>query len=136
MFENEDVPSSYIEDYKTLHHDIGLVRRSNGLWDLWFGQDEVSKSYKDNPYFVPPLYADEKAIFTENYVYSKTCLSVFYNAYKDGKMVGRISNEEIMPHRFKVFKTSKRALPRERIILCKRQKERVKIHVNIKYSIL
>lgn len=49
------------------------------------------KLYKDNPYFVPPLYADEKAIFTENYVYSKTCLSVFYNAYKDGKMVGRIS---------------------------------------------
>lgn len=50
MFENEDIPSSYIEDYKTLHHDIGLVRRSNGLWDLWFGQDDVSKSYKDNPY--------------------------------------------------------------------------------------
>lgn len=50
MFEREEVPSAYIEEYKTLHHDIGLVRRSGGSWDLWFGQDEISKNYQNNPY--------------------------------------------------------------------------------------
>ena len=28
------------------------------------------KLYKDNPYFVPPLYMDEKKIFNKNYVYN------------------------------------------------------------------
>jgi hypothetical protein len=46
--------------------------------------------YKDNPYFVPPLYGDEKKMFRSDYVYYDTCESVFYNAYRDGKMVGRI----------------------------------------------
>lgn len=46
MFRREEIPSIYSEDYKTLHHDIGLVKRSNGLWDLWFGQDEISKNYE------------------------------------------------------------------------------------------
>ena len=50
MFQIEEIPPVYTEDYKTLHHDIGLVRRSNGLWDLWFGQDEVSENFKDSPY--------------------------------------------------------------------------------------
>lgn len=50
MFETEEISNYYIEDYKTLHHDIGLVQRSNGLWDLWFGQDEISKNYKNVPY--------------------------------------------------------------------------------------
>ena len=45
MFKTEDIQSYYNEDYKTLHHDIGLFQRSSGLWDLWFGQDEVSKNY-------------------------------------------------------------------------------------------
>ena len=26
--------------------------------------------YKDNPYFVPPLYMDEKALFTDKNIYS------------------------------------------------------------------
>ena len=47
--------------------------------------------YRDNPNFVPPLYADEKKIFRDDYVYYDTCEAVFYNAYRDGKMVGRIS---------------------------------------------
>ncbi|MBQ5504188.1 MAG: N-acetyltransferase, partial [Oscillospiraceae bacterium] len=47
--------------------------------------------YKDNPYFVPPLYGDEKKIFSKNYVYNDTCEHVYFNAYRDGKMVGRIS---------------------------------------------
>lgn len=50
MFQIDEIPQFYIEDYKTLHHDIGLIKRSNGLWDLWFGQDEISKEYKDNAY--------------------------------------------------------------------------------------
>lgn len=49
------------------------------------------KLYRDNPCFVPPLYGDEKKIFHKDYVYYDTCEAVYYNAYRDGKMVGRIS---------------------------------------------
>lgn len=49
------------------------------------------KLYKGNPYFVPPLYSDEKKIFRKDYVYADTCKAVYFNAYEDGKMVGRIS---------------------------------------------
>ena len=47
--------------------------------------------YKGNPYFVPPLYMDEKKIFNKNYVYNNICETVYYNAYIDDKIVGRIS---------------------------------------------
>ena len=47
--------------------------------------------YADNPYFVPPLYGDEKKIFRGDYVYNDTCEHVYFNAYRDGEMVGRIS---------------------------------------------
>lgn len=47
--------------------------------------------YKDNPYFVPPLYMDEKKIFNKDYVYYDQAEAVYFNAYKDGKIVGRIS---------------------------------------------
>lgn len=46
--------------------------------------------YKGNPYFVPPLYGDEKALFTDKNIYKKTCKSVFYLAVRDGVTVGRI----------------------------------------------
>ena len=47
--------------------------------------------YKNNPYFVPPLYADEMAMFKKGYMYHDEAESVFFNAYDDnGKMVGRI----------------------------------------------
>ena len=49
------------------------------------------KLYKGNPYFVPPLYSDEKSLFKKDYVYYDTCEAVYYNAYKEGKIVGRIS---------------------------------------------
>lgn len=49
------------------------------------------KMYKNNPYFVPPLYGDEKKLFRKDYVYSDQCDTVYYNAYRDGKIVGRIS---------------------------------------------
>lgn len=46
--------------------------------------------YKDNPYFVPPLYADEKALFRKETVYSEQAESVFFLAVRDGRVVGRI----------------------------------------------
>ncbi|MBP5153657.1 MAG: hypothetical protein ILP12_01440 [Lachnospiraceae bacterium] len=49
------------------------------------------KMYRDNPYFVPPIYGDEKQIFSPKYHYYETAKAVYYNAYRDGKMVGRIS---------------------------------------------
>lgn len=49
------------------------------------------KMYQDNPYFVPPLYMDEKKIFSKNYVYQDQCDAVFFNAYDGKKVVGRIS---------------------------------------------
>lgn len=49
------------------------------------------KLYKDNPYFVPPLYADEKKLFNKTTTYSDQADAVYFNAYKDGKMAGRIS---------------------------------------------
>ena len=48
------------------------------------------KLYKDNKQFVPPLYSDEKKLFTEKNHYNKIAKSIYFNAYKDGKMVGRI----------------------------------------------
>ena len=47
--------------------------------------------YKENEFFVPPLYIDEKKIFKKNYLYLDQAEAVYYNAYLDGKIVGRIS---------------------------------------------
>lgn len=50
------------------------------------------KIYKDNPYFVPPLYGDEKKMFAKNFVYRNTCDTIHLNAYdENGVMVGRIT---------------------------------------------
>jgi hypothetical protein len=49
------------------------------------------KLYKGNPYYTPPLYMDEKKIFRKDFVYNDMCESVHFNAYKDGKIAGRIS---------------------------------------------
>ncbi len=46
--------------------------------------------YKGNPYFVPPLYMDEMAMFTDKNIYTKTCQSAFWLAVRDGVTVGRI----------------------------------------------
>lgn len=48
--------------------------------------------YKNNPYFVPPLYADEMDVFKPNYMYYDTCVAVYFLAADEtGKIVGRIS---------------------------------------------
>ncbi len=49
------------------------------------------KLYKNNPYFVPPLYIDEKKIFNKDYLYLDQAEAIYFNAYMDSKMVGRIS---------------------------------------------
>ena len=46
--------------------------------------------YKGNPFFAPPLMMDERKIFKKNFVYNDCCESVYFNAYKDGVMAGRI----------------------------------------------
>lgn len=49
------------------------------------------KLYKGNPCYVPPLYSDEKLLFSEKNVYFDTCESIFFNAYNEqGEHVGRI----------------------------------------------
>ena len=47
--------------------------------------------YKQEKNFVPPLYSDEKKIFSKNFVYNDTCETAYFLAEKDGKIVGRIS---------------------------------------------
>ena len=46
--------------------------------------------YKGHPYFVPPLYADEKKMFSKDFVYNSSCEWTCFLAYKDGKPAGRI----------------------------------------------
>ncbi len=35
------------------------------------------KLYKNNPYFVPPLYGDEMSLFKKNYLYNDQAESIF-----------------------------------------------------------
>jgi hypothetical protein len=46
--------------------------------------------YKDNPYYVPPIYMDEKAIFKKSCIHNLTCDQIFFVAYRNNKPVGRI----------------------------------------------
>ncbi|MBQ2712841.1 MAG: N-acetyltransferase, partial [Clostridia bacterium] len=47
--------------------------------------------YKDCPYFVPPLYVDEKALFQKKTVYDDQAETVYFIAQDHGRTVGRIS---------------------------------------------
>ncbi len=49
------------------------------------------RMYKKNPYFVPPLYRDEKSIFKDDFVYNNTCETAYFLAKRSGVTVGRIS---------------------------------------------
>lgn len=53
--------------------------------------DFPNSLYKGNPCYVPPLYGDEKKIFSKDNVYYDTCESVYYLAYDGERVVGRIS---------------------------------------------
>lgn len=48
------------------------------------------KLYKGCKYYSPALYLDEKNLFKKDYFYYKSSEAIYFNAYKDGKMVGRI----------------------------------------------
>ena len=47
--------------------------------------------YKNCPWFVPPLYSDEMAVFKKNYVYYDTSEAVYFLAWDGDTVVGRIS---------------------------------------------
>ena len=49
------------------------------------------KMYKDNKNFVPHLYMSERQCFKKNNPFSSACDTVYFLAYKDEKVVGRIS---------------------------------------------
>lgn len=48
------------------------------------------KLYKGNEYYVPELYGDVKKLFSKKNANNKIAKSVFYLAYQDNKVVGRI----------------------------------------------
>lgn len=48
------------------------------------------KLYKDNPYFVPPLYGDEKNMFKPDFTYHDSCDIVNFLAFDGDTVVGRI----------------------------------------------
>ena len=50
-----------------------------------------NKLYKGNKYYVPPIYMDEIKIFRKDYIYYDTSDAWYYLAYRDDKVVGRIS---------------------------------------------
>ena len=66
------------------------VKEVNGRKDIKEFIEFPLRLYKGNPYFVPPLYCDEKALFKKDTVYAEQAESVFYLAKKEGKTVGRI----------------------------------------------
>lgn len=47
--------------------------------------------YKDNPYSVPDLYEDMLNTFSEKNAAMEFCDAVYFLAYKDGKVVGRVA---------------------------------------------
>ena len=46
--------------------------------------------YKDCPYFVPPLYGDEKKMFSDKFIYNDCCDIISFLAFDGEKPVGRI----------------------------------------------
>lgn len=48
------------------------------------------KLYKGNPYFVPSFYADELALFKEDYLYRDQADYICYSVYDGKKIVGRV----------------------------------------------
>lgn len=46
--------------------------------------------YKDNPYFVPPLYGDEKKMFSQDFIYNDCCDIINLLAFDGDEPVGRI----------------------------------------------
>ena len=47
--------------------------------------------YKDNPYSVPDIYEDMMDTFSDKNPAMEFCDAVYYLAYKEGKIVGRVA---------------------------------------------
>ena len=69
--------------------EVKIIRVSTRAQKKAFVQFPL-KLYKNNPYFVPPLYGDEMAQFKKKHAYSDTCDTVFFLAMQGNKVVGRI----------------------------------------------
>ena len=69
--------------------DVQIVRVSTQAHKKAF-VDFPLGLYQNNPYFVPPLYADEMAQFKKKHAYSDTCDTVFFLAMQGKSVVGRI----------------------------------------------
>ena len=65
------------------------------------------KLFKDTPNFVPPMYSDEMKILNQKSSYCLECDSVFFLAYIDNKVVGRISG--IFHHTYNKIHNEKQA---------------------------
>ncbi len=64
------------------------------------------KLYKNNPYFVPPLYGDEMKALNHKSPYESEIESKFFLAYKDNNVVGRIQG--IIQKQYNELKSEKR----------------------------
>ena len=62
------------------------------------------KLYKDNKYYVPGLRSDEYKIFDSRCDYAEVSNNVFFLAYKDGELVGRIHGIEQLQYN-EIYKT-------------------------------
>ena len=69
--------------------EVKIIRVSTRAQKRAFVQFPLTL-YKDNPYFVPPLYGDEMAQFKKKHAYSDTCDTVFFLAMQGKQVVGRI----------------------------------------------
>lgn len=69
--------------------EVRIIRVSTRAQKRAFVQFPLTL-YKDNPYFVPPLYGDEMAQFKKKHAYSDTCDTVFFLAMQGKQVVGRI----------------------------------------------
>lgn len=65
------------------------------------------KLYKDNKNYIPALYNDEITAFSKKNANAENCQSVFYLAYLNNKVVGRISG--IIQHTYNQKVNEKRA---------------------------
>ena len=69
--------------------EVKIIRVSTRAQKRAFVQFPLTL-YKDNPFFVPPLYGDEMAQFKKKHAYSDTCDTVFFLAMQGKQVVGRI----------------------------------------------
>ncbi len=76
-----------IDNFENIMTEIREVKTRREIKEFI---DFPLKLYKGNSFFVPSLYADEKALFKKDTVYSEQAESVFFIAKKNGKTVGRI----------------------------------------------